>query len=365
MNRPRAAHFLLIPELAHSPPNEALVSAFLELGLDVDLFAPGLRPDQVEYGGRVRSFDVSYGRRWLASNLLSPRWLGYRVLSATSERPLATMGTLAKLWRRPSIALVDEIKAGSYRGDDPESWKRRCRSAVRAANLRIVNDDSRVDLLREYAAVPEASPIIVYPGGFHEPPPACDRSAIRREWGFADDDLVIGFSGGLNRSSGIDWLLDVLAVDARLRAVLQPLGIDDTARLLLDRVAVREQVFLQAGRLGWREAWSQAAALDIGLAIYRNPAPQFQHMGTSSNRLCMFLAMGVPVVATCQESFRFLEEYECGVLVDSANEFVAAIAAMRDRLPELRSNAARCWREYVDSAGGYRRLREQMRSLLS
>ncbi len=98
--------------------------------------------------------------------------------------------------------------------------------------------------------------------------------------------------------------------------------------------------------------------MDIGAVIYRNPAPQFQHMGTSSNRLCMFLAMGVPVIASRQDSFQFLEEFDCGILIDDGRSFSSAVDRIRDRLGEMRANAVRCWKEYVAASVRYIELRE-------
>jgi len=79
--------------------------------------------------------------------------------------------------------------------------------------------------------------------------------------------------------------------------------------------------------------------------------------------LCMFLAMGVPIIASRQPSFRFVEEYDCGVLVDSAGEFVAAIDTIRPRMPQMRENALRCAREYIDAPGKYRALVEAVARL--
>ena len=68
-----AAHFLLLPELAGSPPNEAIVRTLLELGFEVDLFAPG-DIHSTPYGPAVRAHPVSYGRGWLTRHALDPRW---------------------------------------------------------------------------------------------------------------------------------------------------------------------------------------------------------------------------------------------------------------------------------------------------
>ncbi len=70
----------------------------------------------------------------------------------------------------------------------------------------------------------------------------------------------------------------------------------------------------------------------------------------------MYLAMGVPVIASRQESFRFLEEYECGVLVANVAEFLAAIQGICGRLEEMRANAKRCWNDYVATERRYGQL---------
>ena len=201
-NKKKAAHFLLLPELAGSPPNEAIVHALLELGYDVDLYAPGGAFSTAAYGSRVSAFGVEYGRRWLLQNALSPRWREYQSFSGTSEDPLAVVGVLAYLHRRPSFALVDEIKSGSYSGNSPEYWKRLCRWAIRRARFAIVNDQSRVSLLREYAGLPPDSETVVYPGCFHAPPPPAPAAVLRQQWGAPPDALVVGASGGFNLTSG-------------------------------------------------------------------------------------------------------------------------------------------------------------------
>jgi glycosyltransferase involved in cell wall biosynthesis len=105
------------------------------------------------------------------------------------------------------------------------------------------------------------------------------------------------------------------------------------------------------------------AGVDIGVVVYLFNAPQFQNMGTSSNRLCMFLSMGVPVIASRQPSFEFLEKYDCGVLVENEREFIDAIDTIQNRLPEMKENALRCAKEYIDAPGKYKKLVEALASL--
>jgi hypothetical protein len=358
----KAAHFLLIPELACSPQNEALISAYLDLGYEVDLFTPGGSCDSSTYGSQVTCKPVEYGSRWLLSNALLPFWRRYSLFSGTSENPLAMVGVLSAIHRRPAIALVDEIKSGSYRGNARESWKRLCRLGIRRAELNIVNDACRIDLLKGYARLPKGKNIVVYPSAYRCPPPPVDRKLQRKAWGLPEDALVVGASGNFNLALGADWLIDALKAPGRY-GVIQPLGIDPLALFLLKQLEMTSRVYVEEKRLDWRTAWAQAAAMDIGTVVYKNPAPQFQHMGTSSNRLCMFLAMGVPVIASRQDSFRFLEKFDCGILVDDSRSFSAAVDAIRDRRTEMRTNALRCWSEYIAASEQYVRLREAITEL--
>lgn len=360
----KVAHFLLSSELVCSPQNEALISAYLDLGYDVDVFTPGGSCDVSVYGSRVACSPVEYGRRWLLRNALLPFWRRYSLFSGTSEDPLAAVGVLSGIHRRPAIALVDEIRSGSYRGNARESWKRLCRLGMRRAELSIVNDSSRIGLLKKYAGLQNNNTIIVYPSAYRCPPHPADRKMQRQAWGVPEEALLVGASGSFNLTTGADWLIDALRVPGRY-GVIQPLGTDPLALFLLKRLEMSSRLYVEEKRLDWLTACAQAAAMDVGVVIYKNPAPQFQHMGTSSNRLCMFLAMGVPVIASRQDSFRFLEEFDCGILVDDSREFSAAVDTIGDRLAEMRTNALRCWKEYVDAPERYVQLREAIAGVVA
>src|SRR6516225_482627 len=109
----RAAHFLRVGGLAYSPANEAVIGALLELGYDVDLYAPdGYFPSEWapnRYGPRVGTYPVEYGKRWLLNNIFLPHWRQYSVFSGTTEDPMAVVGLLSWIHRRPSFTLACEI----------------------------------------------------------------------------------------------------------------------------------------------------------------------------------------------------------------------------------------------------------------
>jgi hypothetical protein len=273
---------------------------------------------------------------------------------------------LAALHGRPSFLLVDEIKAGSYRGDRSERWKSLCRWAMRQARFTIVNDDSRVELLRRYAGLSPNARVVVYPGCFRTPPrPEPElRRELRKGWGLEETALVIASSGGFNLTAGADWLIRALQERPDLHAVIQPLGVTPLCLFLMRHLGLGSRLYLEERRLGWQEAWRSAVGFDIGLAIYTNQAPQFQRMGISSNRLCMFIAMGVPVICSRQESFRFVEDYDCGRMVDSYEEFLEAVDVIGTNLPAMRRNCFRCFEQYIMPPDRYASLAQAIHALL-
>jgi glycosyltransferase involved in cell wall biosynthesis len=344
--------------LATSPPNEALISAYLELGFQVDVYSPSGAANISSYGNRVKSTPVEYGISWMVRNVANPRWRQYQAFSGTTENPMAVAGILGILWRRPVITLADEIRTGSYRGNRSERWKHLCRLGMRRSTLTIVNDALRVDLQRTYVKLPISSPIIFYPGSFRKVPEAADRNAIRNALAIPPDALVLGYSGTFSQGNGGLWLVQALQAVSNLHVLGQLLVTDPLVSSLLDRLAGSERLHRVQARLEWTRAWAEIVAADIGMVVYLQDAPQFQNMGISSNRLCMFLAMGVPVIASRQASFEFIEQYDCGVLVSNEAEFIAAIHTICSRLDEMKANALRCSREYVDAAGKYLVLRD-------
>lgn len=363
MARKRVAHFLLLSYLHNSPPNDAMRRAYDELGYDVEFFAPDNEAFNEENGTNIHF--ALYGFRWLMNHVASSRWRQYDAISCTSEDPVAIASVIAFFWRKPFIDLADEIKSGSYYGNRLERFKKLCRWGMRRAKLTIVNDGVRIKLQRDYAGLSPQQAITVYPGCFLEPPAPIDRDELRAEWGVQNEDFVISHSGTFGSNRGIEWILDALGENEHLKLLMQPLGITPLTRYFLANHRYRDNIILEEKRLNWRQAWQSTSGVDCGLVIYLDSGPQFQQMGISSNRLCMFLAMGVPVIATWQPSFEFIEEYNCGVLIRDSSEFNAAIATVRANQQIMAENALRCTKEYIDTAGKYAELKRQMQTALT
>lgn len=356
MGATRAAHFLLHEQLLDSPPNAAMVQCYREMGLEVDVFAPAWSSSAPVQAGTAAQGVATYRATWLARNAARRGWRRYAVFSATSDAPIPVAAALALRARRPLVVLADEIYTGTYRGSSSDRWKRWVRAAIRRCPLAIVNDESRVDLLREAYGRPADKATIVYPAVYPATPDPADRSVVRNAWGCHPADFTALASGGLSELAGLPWLLQATAELPWLRAVLQATTLHPMAKSLLPLLRSAERVHLQDDRIPWRTCWSQAVGADVALAIYHNPAPQFQAMGISSNRLCMALSMGVPVIASRQPSFDFLDRYEAGIQVGSYEEFCGALERVRSDPERFRAGARACAADHLDPARRYAEL---------
>jgi len=359
----KVAHFLQTPELVNSPPNDAIVRAYQELGVSVDIYAP-TKPHDSNFRLEDVCYSYQQGWRWLLTNTFSPRWRSYHVISGTCEDAMLPVGVLGFFHRIPTFTLADEIRSGSYSGNKSDLWKRLCRWAMRRGEFTIVNDECRVELQRKYAGMPKRAKFMVFPGCFAQPPSIGDRNSIRMRLGIPPKALTIAFSGTFNLGNGALWAANLLGQLADAHVLGQITGADPLVKGLLMNLQGANRLHLEAQRLTWTEAWSSIVAADIGMVVYLQDGPQFQNMGISSNRLCMFLAMGVPVIASRQPSFQFVEDYDCGILVDNEAEFIGAVDHIRGRLETMKDNALRCAREYIDAPGKYLVLRDAIAKLI-
>jgi hypothetical protein len=365
MTMRRVAHFLQNSNLLGSPPNEAFVAAYRSLGYEVDLYSTwGPSPPSSPEAG-VSLLPIDYTGRWLLRNAWRPSWRRYAAFSATTEDPLAAAGVLARLWRRPLITLADEIRSGTYGGMRGTRWKNICRWGMRQSQFTVVNELERIELQRNYAGMPPGSAMMVYPGCFRAPPASGERAALRAARGLPSDALAICYSGMMSYGNGGLWITEALKLGPPVWVWGQIVNLDPLLHGLLDRVEGHERLVLEPARLSWQDAWSSMAAADIGLVAYLQDAPQYRHMGTASNRLCMFLAMGVPVIASRQPSFEFIERYDCGVLIDNPQQLKNAIERIYGRLDEMRANARNCAAEYIRAPQRWLELRDAVSAALT
>lgn len=342
----RAAFFCLWRDTFGRPMDDGVIGALLDSGFEVDVFAPRGDGPQQDFPPAVRRLAIDYRMATLERLVLKSFASRYDLFLGTPDVPVAFAGALAARARRPCVTVCDEIFVGGYTGAArTRYWLALTRWAMRRARFTVITDRVRIPLQRAFAGLSADHPFLEYPSCYAGPYGGSPRSAMRETLGIGADEFVLSFTGALTVLNGADWAiryLDLAPAPARL--LVQP-GASDA---VMDSLLARDpKVIHRPARLRWLAAAEITNAADVSLALYLSPAPQAQAMGVSSQKLCMSLWLGIPVVATRQPSFAFVEEYECGELIDGEAGLVPAIERIRGDRERYGAGASRAVSEYI------------------
>ncbi len=93
------------------------------------------------------------------------------------------------------------------------------------------------------------------------------------------------------------------------------------------------------------------ASATIGLALYSVEVLGYRalYMGLAAGKIGNYLKCGVPVIATKLPSLTYLEEYECGILVEDLSQIKYAISKIKANYNKFQENAYRCYNELWDA----------------
>ena len=179
--------------------------------------------------------------------------------------------------------------------------------------------------------------------------PLTGPSSYRADWGVADTDVVVAYSGNLGRKQGLDLLLDAFA-----RLGDEP----GLSFVIAGEGAERDDVASQAERLGVRNLRLLPLAPVERLGEFLNAADIFcipQRRGAAEtvmpSKLLNLMATARPVIATADPGTSLHAAFRdsgCGVTV-AAEDPLALAAAIRDlvRSPALRARCGAAGRAYV------------------
>jgi hypothetical protein len=357
MTRRRAAFFLLRADYFGRTFEDGIIRALDLAGFDVDVFAPDGALPQTLYP-HVQRREVTYRRSWLQAQVRPGRWRVYDLFLGTVDLPMAFAGTLAGIARRPVVTACDEIFIGGYEGDARTYWKAMTRWGMRQSAFTVITDPVRIPLQREYADLPADHEFVQYPCCYADPYAGPSREEVRGALGVADDELLLSCTGSFTSWNGAQWIVPLAGRDG-LRVLVQTAGAREPVTDAL--LARTPGVLYHPERLGFREAAELTVAADVSFVGYLSPFPQFRHMGVSSQKLCTSLWLGVPAIATRQESFAFVEDLGCGVLIDHEDELPAAIARIRADREGYSARAKTAVGAYVRPAERLEALAERFR----
>ncbi len=246
-------------------------------------------------------------------------------------------GLAARLAGIPVGCISDELRSDAEATTPVQKqWRARERRAHRRCRWTIALSQERADFIREENRLGAAHPIFIVPNAARGPAerlpsryyqdilrlPAASRVLLHAGslWWTAANELI---------ESTQDWTSDWFIVfQGRFAAPRN--GPHDAPH-----VRLTEQV-LPSSLLDYA-----ASSATIGLALYDASRDNNRLMGTASGKLALYMKNALPVIATGQSGFGWLEREHCGACVSSVREIPAA--------------ADRIWRDYDAYVGNVRR----------
>ena len=354
----RAAYFMSTDAFLGRPFDDAVIRSLADAGFDVDIFVPARGGDRAGYGPEINLRPVEYRMSWLAKNILRRTWRQYELFLGNADLPMAFAGVLAARARRKSVTVCDEVFIGEYAGNARLYWKSLAQLAMRRARFTVITDPCRNELQQQYAGLRNGHEFFCYPSCFRDRRHVGTREVWRHKLGVDSDTVLLSFSGFTSDLTGIHWAIRALnTLPDRFKLLLQPGPQSEMVSALIEHAAPRGRIICVPGREpSYVNATSVNLASDIGLVFYLSSSAAFKAMGMSSNKLCMYLQMGLPVVVNSLASFRFIEEYGAGILVDSEDQVPGALAKILDSYPAYAAGATRCYEEHIRPAARAREL---------
>jgi glycosyltransferase involved in cell wall biosynthesis len=86
---------------------------------------------------------------------------------------------------------------------------------------------------------------------------------------------------------------------------------------------------------------------DIGIALYSRVILDYRAelLGLAAGKIGNYLKCGLPIIATRLESFSYISDFECGILINDESEIPNAIKIIIDKYDDFSNNARHCYQE--------------------
>jgi len=317
------------------------IALLADEGWHVDLYTTLSPMHPAPFFGRenVRLIPLEMSRPGVVTLIrqLTRRRPKYRWIVTVPQWGLHYAGLAARFAGIPLGCISDELRSDAEATtSEQKRWKARERRAHQRCKWTIALSPERADFIREenrlgaphrIFVVPNAQPGSAerlasryYPDVLGLPPAARVLLHAGSLWWSAANELVEAAQGWAG-----DW---VVVFQGRL--AMPRNGWRDTSHIR------RSEQVLPASLLDY--ATSSAS---IGLALYDASKVNNRLMSTASGKVALYMKNALPVIATDQSGFAWLERERCGVCVSSVQEIPAA--------------ADRIWRDYDAYAGNVRR----------
>lgn len=233
------------------------------------------------------------------------------------------------------------------------------------ASINVVIGERMRDMLLSHGVSSQQIKVIQnWAGNEDLEPLEPDANPLREEWGFADDTIVVGYSGNLGRAHDAQTILDAAKLlPTEVASSLKLLFIGGGAKYaLLENVLAENKLAMLIERRPYRPRGELGLSLNVPDIHWLSLEPELEGLIVPS-KFYGAAAVGKPIIFigdTAGEIARLIAEADCGASFSKGDacgvaQFITALA----REPELRQRLGTNARHYcLEELSRAKRLRE-------
>jgi len=225
---------------------------------------------------------------------------------------------------------------------DRKEWK-----VLQKAFLVITHDDFHKKFLTDEIKL-NANKILTLPNATFTEIVDYTSKTLRELFGISVNKKIILHSGGLGAwfrckelaESTKNWPDDTVLIFHTSHDVS-----GDNYFETLRNTYYNDKVFFSIKPVPTFELDSLVCSANIGIALYSVKLLEYraEFMGFAAGKIGNYLKCGLPVIATKLFSFTYLENYHCGILINSEDEISDAINIITKNYEEYSKNARVCY----------------------
>lgn len=260
---------------------------------------------------------------------------------------------VARLLRQESAYYAMEL----YCTDRNKSWKNNVYAKIewlvcKLAQAILIQDDRRAGILINNYGL-ESAKILILPNSPYLNARRHKNNFLHSEHGIPENNKILLYIGSLSDTCRVAELVEgfqnapdtwTLVIHSKWN------GFDEVIGKSIDKLRaldVKKRVIIRTNAVSADELTSLVDSADIGVALYGNDSMNVNEVGLSSGKIGHYLASGLPVIVSNQESLNvFSQECRSGLAIDNCSELTDALSRIIDDYENYSRRSIACFNKY-------------------
>ena len=238
-----------------------------------------------------------------------------------------------------------------------EYYHKQCRATIVQDEMRgrILYEDNHVDMSM-------VEPIYLPVSSLGE----CVRiktNTIEQMFNLKHSDILILYYGWMAAGRKIDELIRITKeFPGGWKLILHGIDAMNVHKFIRENNG-SNQVLVSTKFLSHEGLMNLISSATVGMVLYDDSNLNNILTVFSSEKICMYLKCGIPIIAFRYPGYDIFENYRCGVLIQSMSEIPSAIRKILENYSSYRENAYRCFEENYEYSKNFSGLKKYLDTL--